>query len=67
MTEEQRAKLQTLVRDMRNIAAKVGSMHGWWDGISDIEAFLAGKPTIVTMTPDEWIAYAEKNLAKVPK
>lgn len=61
-TDAQRQQLQVLVREMRAVAEPVGSMHAWWDPISDIEAFIEGKPTIVHMSADEWIHYATERL-----
>ena len=33
-----------------------------WDVIVDMQAFIQGRPTIVQMTAEEWIRYAEKLL-----
>jgi hypothetical protein len=55
-------RLLYLNAELFKIAAPVGSLHGYWDVTSDITAFVNGRPTIVTMTADEWIAYAEKLL-----
>jgi hypothetical protein len=64
MTEQQHTRLTELSAQLRQIAEPNGSMHGFWDLILDIEAILAGKPTLLTMTPEEWIAYAEECLPK---
>lgn len=63
MTNDE-ATLRDLIRQMRAIAEPVGSMHGWWDAISDAEAHLAGKPVIVEMTTPEWIEHCLWSLAK---
>ena len=44
---------------MRKVAAPVGPMHGWWDVIFDVEAFLQGKPVILEKTTEEWIKFCD--------
>jgi hypothetical protein len=56
-----------ITRKMRAIAAPYGSMHAWWDVITDMEEFVRGRPTIVTMTAAEWIEYGEDLLKKYEK
>lgn len=58
MTDEQRRELERLVKRMRSHAAKFGPLHGWWDTIFDIEAFLQGRPTLLKGTAEEWLAAA---------
>lgn len=50
--------LRFFVRRMRERASKAGPMHSWWDVIFDIEAFLAGKPTLLQKSAREWVEYA---------
>lgn len=64
LTPAQRARLTQLVAAMRAVAAPVGPLHAWWDEIIDIECVLTGRKPQLTMTPDEWIAEAERNLAR---
>lgn len=66
MTPEQKTKIEDLTRRMRSIAAPVGPMHSWWDVIFDMEAFVKGERTIVTMSADGWIEHAEHLLSLVP-
>jgi hypothetical protein len=66
MTQEQKAKIEELTKRMRAVAAPVGPMHSWWDVIFDMEAFVKGEKTIVIMTADKWIEYAEHLLSLVP-
>lgn len=55
-------RLKDLVSQLRTIAARGGSMHGWWDSIIDMELFLEGRPTWLGYTHDEWVKYAEELL-----
>lgn len=64
ITSEQRVKLDLLQRAMTTIALPVGPMHAWWDPIFDIGELLAGRKTMVTMTSEGWIEYAESTLTK---
>jgi len=56
MTEEQRAELTRLVAELRKVAQPVGPIHSWWDLIFDVEAVLKGRRSILTQTPEKWIA-----------
>jgi len=58
--------ISSLAKDLRKIAEPCGSMHSYWDRISDMEAFVKGQPTIVHMTATEWIEEA-MNLLKENK
>jgi len=40
-------ELQAAITSARSRASKVGPMHSLWDVISDAEALLAGKPTML--------------------
>lgn len=62
MTEEQRAELTRMVAAMREIAEPVGSLHGLWDEIFDIEAVLTGQQAFLQKTPEEWIIHARRTL-----
>lgn len=64
MTPEQKERLQFLAMEMRKVAQPVGPMHGWWDDIIDIEAFLAGRKTMLNKTAGEWIAEAEEKFTR---
>ena len=57
-TPEQRAKLETLIAELRSVAGPVGPLHSFWDPISDMEAFLAGRRTMLQKSADEWITFA---------
>jgi hypothetical protein len=61
ITEEE---LPNLIAKMREIAASVGPLHAWWDIIFDVEAFLAGRPTILKKSGAE---YAEMCVAEIEK
>ena len=62
MTEKQGLRLIALNHELWKIAEPVGSLHGYWDIIFDIKAFLEGRPPLLQMTAEEWIAYAEELL-----
>ncbi len=64
--EQERRHLELLVFRLRQIAAPVGSMHSYWDVVSDIKAFLQGKPTLVQKTQTEWVRYAWELLETQP-
>jgi hypothetical protein len=66
ISKEQREELTRLVKELANIASNSGQgrMHGFWDVVYDIDAFLNGKATILKHSADEWISYAEGLLKK---
>lgn len=53
----QRDALRRRIIAWRAIAEPVGPLHALWDVISDADALLAGRETILPGTPDE--VYAE--------
>lgn len=54
--------LRFVLRRMREIAVTQGPQHSFWDAIFDIEAFLAGRPTIIQHTAKEWLELAAEYL-----
>jgi hypothetical protein len=56
--------LRELVGKMRDIAAQIGPLHAWWEIIFDVEAFIAGKPTLLKKTGPE---YADLCIAELEK
>lgn len=61
-TYEQRNELLALNRRLRLATINVGEMHGFWDLIFDIEAFLSDRPMVVPHTAQELIDEAVKDL-----
>ena len=59
LTGEQKRRLETLVTEMRKVAAPIGPLHSWWDLIFDIEASLSDNRMLIAMEADELIAEAE--------
>jgi hypothetical protein len=45
MTDDQ---LRECIRELRKVAEPAGSMHGWWDYISDAEQVLKGRKSILS-------------------
>lgn len=66
ITPEQREKLTELNKQLAKVANNSGQgrMHGFWDIVDDIRAFLDGKSPILKYNADEWIAFAEKKLGR---
>jgi len=64
ITQQQREEITDLINCMRKVAAKVGSMHSWWDIIFDMEAFLEGRRTVLSFTAKGWIEYAQRVIDK---
>lgn len=62
--EHKKIRIMALSHELWKIAAPAGSMHAYFDVISDMESFVRGDRTIVQHTADEWIEYAENLLAK---
>ncbi len=63
MNDETKARLLSLANEMAAVAAKIGSMHSWWDDIFDMRALANGGTSIIDWTPEQHIAHAEKSLA----
>jgi len=58
MTEEERKELTKLVRELRSIAVKIGTLSGLWDVVMDAELFLGvikGGEPIMKCAAKEWI------------
>ena len=53
MNEQQKSALQTKIDEWRAKAQPVGPQHALWDVIFDAEALIAGRPTMLSGTPDE--------------
>ena len=43
MTNEQRNKIEILIKEMIAIARPVGSMHSWWELIIELQMLVNGK------------------------
>ena len=57
MSPQKRQILTDLVGNMRSAAARVGSMHAWWEDICDAENFLAkDNEKASDEEADKWIA-----------
>lgn len=50
------ADLREVALAMRRDAVKVGTLSGLWDVIFDVEALVAGKPTLATRAEIERMA-----------
>ena len=62
--DEQRSRLLELAVQMRLVAEPVGSVHGWWDCIFDLEAIAKGESGMITeWTTERYIAEAEYRIA----
>jgi hypothetical protein len=59
MTAEQELTLRRAAKVLRRLAIH-GSLDPLWDTISDIEAFVDGKRTMIQLTADDWIAWANE-------
>jgi hypothetical protein len=55
-------ELRRLVNELRQRAQAVGPLHAYWDIIFDIEAFLDGRPTIISKSAEEWVEYVKQML-----
>jgi hypothetical protein len=55
-------ELQELIKRLRSIAQPIGTMHSFWDDISDMECHLKGRPTLLLHTTEEWIQIAKELL-----
>ncbi|HMF68231.1 MAG TPA: hypothetical protein VK602_11545 [Phyllobacterium sp.] len=53
MNRNERLALRMQILKWREIAERVGPQHILWDFISDAEALLDGRETILGGTPDE--------------
>lgn len=60
--DEQQVILTSLVKQMREIAVPAGKNHCFWDVIYDMEAFLAGRPTILEVDMETYIFMAKRRL-----
>jgi UDP-2-acetamido-3-amino-2,3-dideoxy-glucuronate N-acetyltransferase len=58
ISAEDRAHLMALAHQLRAVAEPQGALHSWWDWIGDIEAVVVGAPTVLHLTPAEYIAAA---------
>jgi len=67
MTSDEKILLTNLYTKLRIEALKINEMHGWWDAIHDISAFLTGQETLVQHSAKEWIEYAQELLARKKK
>jgi hypothetical protein len=62
ITAEDCAQLTALAHQLRAMAEPQGPLHAWWDWIGDIEAVVAGEPTLLHLTPAEYMAEAHRLL-----
>jgi hypothetical protein len=62
MTDQQRQRITELITELRKRAVLIGSLSPLWDVIFDLDALLSGKETLLRMTVDEHILFAEKCL-----
>ena len=60
--DEQYLILTNLVKQMREIAVPAGKNHPSWDAIYEIEAFLAGRPTVLNCTLEVYTKMAKRRL-----
>jgi hypothetical protein len=64
VTPTQRDELLLLTERLRVRAVSAGPLHSFWDLIFDIEGFLAGKPTLLQHSAEDWITLAADLLAR---
>lgn len=53
-----RDRMIDLVHQMRR--GNLGTLDGWWDIISDVEEFLAGRPARIAYSAEKWIEVMEE-------
>jgi hypothetical protein len=67
MTLEQKKELEFIASELRIRARRMGTLSALWDEIFDIEAFIAGQPTVLTYTAEQWIDLGRKSLEFGPE
>jgi hypothetical protein len=61
MTDDQASRILFLAAELRKVGR--GSMDWIYDLITDMESFVKGERSIVEMTADGWIEFAEHQLS----
>lgn len=55
-----RERLEQAVGLLRDYAAQHGPFHAFWDLADDVDAFLAGRSTVLFLGEDQWLSYLKR-------